>query len=264
MPRAAQRPQQLARADHRLHPVLELGDDQLVQLLDQLRRPARLAEALFEHPAGDLGRGADQLALVGGGELQPAALEQVLLGPRPDRLGVEQQPVVVEDDRVRGATAPLAGRRRPSSRAPPAPRRAPRRPRRRASARRRRRRASAPLVTIASRPPCSSVSCGQPGDRVDHQRGADADHQLGPLGQLLGLRASALSGSISPKRTTSGLTGPPQVAQTATPSSSKSASTSVDAVGGRAAACRRRSRSSRAPRPRSASRRHGAGGRCSG
>ena len=29
-----------------------------------------------------------------------AALEEVLLGPGPDRLGVEQQAVVVEDDRV--------------------------------------------------------------------------------------------------------------------------------------------------------------------
>ena len=61
----AQRVQQLAGADHRLHPVLELGDDQLVQLLDQLRRATRLAEAPLEDAAGDLGRGADQLALVG-------------------------------------------------------------------------------------------------------------------------------------------------------------------------------------------------------
>ena len=100
MPRCFSESQQLARADHRLHPVLELGDDQRVQLLDQLRGAARLAEAPLQHPAGDLGRGADQLALVGGRELEPAALEEVLLGPRPDRLGVEQQAVVVEDDGV--------------------------------------------------------------------------------------------------------------------------------------------------------------------
>ena len=92
--------QQLAGADHRLHPVLELGDDQLVQLLDQLRGAAGLAQAPLEHAAGDLGRGADQLALVGRGELAPAALEEVLLGPGPDRLGVEQEAVVVEDDGV--------------------------------------------------------------------------------------------------------------------------------------------------------------------
>ena len=63
--------QQLARADHRLHPVLQLGDDQLVQLLDQLGGAARLAEAPLEDAAGDLGRGADQLALVGGVNSSP-------------------------------------------------------------------------------------------------------------------------------------------------------------------------------------------------
>ena len=53
-----------ARPDHRLDPVLELGDDQLVQLLDQLGGAAGLAQAPLEDAAGDLGRGADQLALV--------------------------------------------------------------------------------------------------------------------------------------------------------------------------------------------------------
>ena len=101
--------QQLAGADHRLHPVLELGDDQLVQLLDQLRAAAGLRQPPLEDAAGDLGRGADQLALVGGRELEPPPLEQVLLGPGPDRLGVEQQAVVVEDDGVGG------GQPRPSS-----------------------------------------------------------------------------------------------------------------------------------------------------
>ena len=97
---AAQRRQQIAGADHRLHAMLELGDHQLVQLLDQLRRPARLLEAPLEDPPGDLGRGADQLHLVGGRELHPPPLEEVLLGPRPDRLGVEQQAVVVENHGV--------------------------------------------------------------------------------------------------------------------------------------------------------------------
>ena len=64
VPRSLQLVQQLARADHRLHPVLELGDDQLVQLLDQRRGATGLTEAPFEDAAGDLGRGADQLALV--------------------------------------------------------------------------------------------------------------------------------------------------------------------------------------------------------
>ena len=115
-----ERVQQLAGADHRLHPVLELGDDQLVQLLDQLGGAARLAEAALEDAAGDLGRGADQLALVCGRELEPAPLEEVLLGPGPDRLGVEQQAVVVEDDRVgqrRGAVLrPAIRRARPGPR----------------------------------------------------------------------------------------------------------------------------------------------------
>ena len=119
VPRSRSAAQQLARADHRLHPVLELGDDQRVQLLDQLRRAARLAEPPFQDAAGDLGRGPDQLALVGGGELGAAALEEVLLGPGPDRLGVEQQAVVVEDDRVRGSGAPCALASRPAAASPP-------------------------------------------------------------------------------------------------------------------------------------------------
>ena len=90
--------EQLAGAEHRLDPVLELGDDQRVQLLDQLLGPARRLEPAFQDPRGDRRRAADQLALVGGGELEAAAGEHVGLGPGPDRLGVEQQAVVVEDD----------------------------------------------------------------------------------------------------------------------------------------------------------------------
>ena len=79
-----------------------------------------------------------------------------------------------------------------ASRARRGARPAPRRPRPRASARRRRRRAVGPLVTIARRPPRSSVSRGSAGDRVDGERGADAEHQVGPLGELLGQRHRAL------------------------------------------------------------------------
>jgi hypothetical protein len=94
--------QQLARADHRLHPVLELGDDQFVELVDQRVRSTGLPELPFEDAAGDLGRGADQFALVRGRELDSPSLEEIALGAGPDRLGVEQQPVVVEDHRLRG------------------------------------------------------------------------------------------------------------------------------------------------------------------
>ena len=98
MPRSLQPVQQLRRPQHRLDPVLELGDDQLVQLLDQLGGAAGLAQAPLEDATGDLGRGADQLALVLGREVEATALEEVLLGAGPDRLGVEQEAVVVEDD----------------------------------------------------------------------------------------------------------------------------------------------------------------------
>ena len=40
--------EQVAGADHRLHPVLELGDDQRVQLLHQLDPAAGLAEPAFD------------------------------------------------------------------------------------------------------------------------------------------------------------------------------------------------------------------------
>ena len=191
--------------------MLELGDDQLVQLLDQLRRPARLAQAPLQHPAGDLRRGADQLALVGGGELDPAALEEVFLGAGPDRLGIEQQAVVVEDDGVGQAAA--------ISPAPPRARsRAPRRPRRSSFSSASPSYGVGPLVTIASRPPALEGQLRQAGDRVDGERGADAEHQLGPLRRAPSARAIASAGSSSPKRTTSGLTAPPQPEQIATPS----------------------------------------------
>ena len=90
--------EQFAGPDHRLDPVLELLDDEVVELVDQLRVAPLLPQPPREDPARDLGRGPDELELVGGRELAPAALEEVLLGPGPDRLGVEQEPVVVEDD----------------------------------------------------------------------------------------------------------------------------------------------------------------------
>ena len=46
--------------------------------------------------------------LFGGREVEPAALEEVVLGPRPDGLGVEQQAVVVEDDGGGGRRRPCA------------------------------------------------------------------------------------------------------------------------------------------------------------
>ncbi len=49
-----------------------------------------------------------------------------------------------------------------------------------------------PLVTIASLPPLLEGEAGQPGGRVDGERGADADHQLGPFRQLRRSRHRAL------------------------------------------------------------------------
>ena len=101
VPRCFEQVQQLPRPDHRLHPVLELGDDQRVQLLDQLRGPAGLAQSPFEHARRrPRPRCRPARACAAGVNSMPAALEQVPLGPRPDGLGVEQQAVVVEDDGV--------------------------------------------------------------------------------------------------------------------------------------------------------------------
>ena len=80
-----------------------------------------LLEPPFQDGAGDRRRGADQFALVRGGELEPAAGEQVLLGPGPDGLGVEQQAVVVEDDRCGqvGRHGPDHPNSRPAPTTPP-------------------------------------------------------------------------------------------------------------------------------------------------
>ena len=94
---------QLAGADHRVYAALQLREDELVQLRDQRRLVARLAEPARQDLASDLRRGPDELVLVGERELDAAALEQVLLAPGPDGLGVEQKPVVVEQDRRRSA-----------------------------------------------------------------------------------------------------------------------------------------------------------------
>ena len=98
---AAQLGDQLPRPDHRLDPVSQLGHHQLVELDHDLGGAAGLAEALLEDAGCGLRRCPDQLLLVLEGELEAAALEQILLAARPDRLGIEQQPVVVEDHRVR-------------------------------------------------------------------------------------------------------------------------------------------------------------------
>ncbi len=69
-------------------------------------------------------------------------------------------------------------------------------PRARARRRRRsgsppgRRTASRPWVTIAISPPAASVTRGQLRHRIDLQRGADAQQQVGAGGQLLGARAA--------------------------------------------------------------------------
>ena len=62
--------EQVAGADHRLHPVLELGDDQLVRAPPSARPAALLARATLPAVRGDRGRFADQFALVVGGELE--------------------------------------------------------------------------------------------------------------------------------------------------------------------------------------------------
>src|SRR5215218_983483 len=213
-PPLAQALEQLAGADHRLHAVLELGDDQRVQLLDQPRRPAGLPQPLFQHPAGDLGRGADQHPLVGRGELGPAPLEEVFLGPGPDRLGVEQEAVVVEDDRVGvAAHQPSAAISASSSASTSPPSFTSASPSYGVS----------PLVTIASRPPWPRVSRGSPATGCTASEEPTQSIRSAPSASSVA-RSIASSGSISPKRTTSGLTAPPHSAQSATPRASKRAS----------------------------------------
>jgi hypothetical protein len=46
-------------------------------------------------------RRPDQGALLLGAEVLAVAREEFLLGERPARLGLEQEPVAVEDDRLR-------------------------------------------------------------------------------------------------------------------------------------------------------------------
>ena len=59
-------------------------------------------EHRLELGRGDCARGPEQRALVLHRERASVAAEQVDLGARPGLLGVEQQAVVVEDDRVEG------------------------------------------------------------------------------------------------------------------------------------------------------------------
>ena len=77
---------------------------QLVELVAERIALAGRVEQPLEHTRGRLGRGADERALLREAERAPAAPEDLGLGTRPARLGVEQQPVVVEDDagRARG------------------------------------------------------------------------------------------------------------------------------------------------------------------
>jgi hypothetical protein len=71
-----------------------------VQLGAQLLAAPGQPEHGLELQLGRGPRGAKQLALVLAGEDAAVVGEEGLLGPRPHRLGVEQQPVVVEHDRV--------------------------------------------------------------------------------------------------------------------------------------------------------------------
>ena len=113
-PRSRSVGDQLQRPGHRLDPALELGEDELVELGDQLGVApgssswrARIAPAIgAEVPTSS--------CLWASVNSQPAAGEQLLLGPGPHRLGVEQEPVVVEDHRRRrSARAQACSRRQP-------------------------------------------------------------------------------------------------------------------------------------------------------
>ena len=66
---------------------------------------------------------------------------------------------------------------------------------------------------------------GQAGHRMDLERGADAEQQVGADEQSCSARAIASAGRSSPNRTTSGFTLPAQPVQVATPSASNSDST---------------------------------------
>ena len=151
---------------------------------------------------------------------------------------------------------PSSGERRQRARP------APRRPRRRASARRRRRRGSAPLVTIASRPPRSSVSRGSPAT------GWTASEE--PMQSISSARSAscwrprhralrqhlAEEDDVGLDRAAAGRADGDAVRRRRgrRPPRSRRRPRSSG---------RWRSRSSRAPRPRSRSRRRGGGGRCS-
>ena len=103
----------------------------------------------------------------------------------------------------------------------------------------------------------------QPGDRVDGERGADAEHQLGPLGELAGPRHRALGQQLAEEDDV----GFDRAAAARADRDAVGVEERLDLARARRrrrSGCRTRSRSSRAPRPRCASRRRGAGGRCSG
>ena len=121
-----------------------------------------------------------------------------------------------------------------------------------------------PLGDDRDPPARAQGQLGQPGDRVDLERRADAEQQVGALARAPAPRASPRSGSSSPNRTTSGLTLPMQQAQVATPSSSNSSPTVLQRVAGAAGrAARGRDRAVDLDHPLRAGL-GGAAGRCSG
>ena len=66
------------------------------------------------------------------------------------------------------------------------------------------------LVTIAIRPPLRQGELGQARDRMDLERGADAEQQVGARARAAGPASIASAGRSSPNRTTSGFTLPAQ------------------------------------------------------
>jgi hypothetical protein len=56
----------------------------------------------------DASRGTDELALVVDRELEPATSEELGFGASPHRLRVQEEPIVVEDHRVRQAHPPTS------------------------------------------------------------------------------------------------------------------------------------------------------------
>jgi hypothetical protein len=94
------------RAGPGVDAVPELAEDELVELVAERLGLARAAEQALEDAAARLPRRAKELGLLGAAEGSPVAGEERGLGPCPQALGVEQEPVAVEDDRAGRGRAP--------------------------------------------------------------------------------------------------------------------------------------------------------------